>query len=115
MRKRLFDKKVKKLNLVTNIINSPSVTATALTATAGTVVTLDGTTAGIDTVNASKALNVSGLATAVNLTINTIFKVPTSPIHAASGLEAGDYGTFYFSGDYIFVAKSGSWCSGVLA
>lgn len=114
MRKRLFDKKVKKLNLVTNIIDSASVTATALTATAGTIVTLGGTTAGIDTVNASKALNVSGLGTATNLTVNTVLKLPTSPIHEASGLLPADYGTFYFSGLCIFVAKSGTWVSGTL-
>ncbi len=115
MRKRLFDKNIKKFNVVINPINSPSVTAVALTATTGTIVTLDGTTAGIDTVNASKAMNVSGLATATNLTINTMFKVPISPIHAASGLLPADYGTFYFSGLHIYVAKSGTWVSGVLA
>ena len=115
MSNRLFDKNIKKLNLVMNIIDSPSVTATALSATAGTITTLDGTTAGIDTVNASKAVNVSGLATATNLTVNTMFLVPTSPIHAASGLLPADYGTIYFSGTHIYVAKSGTWVSGVLA
>jgi len=116
MRKRIFDKKVKKLNLVTNIIDSASVTAAALTATAGTVTTLQGTTAGIDTVNASKAVNVSGLATVTNLTINTAFKVPLSGVVAEARLSGGDYyGTFWFSGLHIYVAKSGTYVSGVLA
>ena len=111
MRKRLFDKKVKKLNLVTSIIDSPSVTATALTATAGTVTTLAGTTAGIDTVNASKALNVSGLGTATNLTVNTALKLPAAA-YKTSGM---DYGVFYFTGVTIYISKSGAWVSASLA
>ncbi len=111
MRKRLFDKKVKKLNLVTSTIVSPSVTAAVLVATAGTIVTLDGTTAGIDTVNASKALNVSGLATATNLTVNTALKLPTAQ-YKSSGME---YGVFYFTGLSIFFSKSGEWVSASMA
>lgn len=111
MRKRLFDKNIKKYNVVINPIDSPSVTATALTATAGTVTTLAGTTAGIDTVNASKALNISGLATATNLTINTQLKPPRAA-YKSSGMA---YGVFYYTGAYIYVSRSGVWESGALA
>ncbi len=111
MRKRLFDKKVKKLNLVTSTIVSPSVTAAVLAATAGTIVTLDGTTAGIDTVNVSKAMNVTGLATITNLTVNTALKLPAAE-YKSSGME---YGVFYFTGLSIFFSKSGEWVSASMA
>jgi len=115
MRKRLFDKNISKYNVVINPIDSPSVTATVLSATTGTVVTLAGTTAGIDTVNASKATNVSGTLTAVNATINTLFKLPkTEPIAEAALTGADYYGAFYFSGLCLYVAKSGTWVSGTL-
>ena len=111
MRKRQFNRAVTRFNVITNPIVSPSVIATALSATAGTITTLDGTTAGIDTVNVSQALNVSGLGTATNITINTVFKPPRAE-YKSSGM---DYGVFYFTGTYIFVSKSGAWVSGVLA
>ncbi len=111
MRKRLFDKNIKKFNVVINPIDSPNVTATTLTATAGTITTLGGTTAGIDIVNASKALNVSGLATATNLTVNTVLKLPGAA-YKTSGM---DYGVIYFTGLSILVSKSGAWVGTSLA
>ena len=121
MRLRNHHKRIKKANLITSIIDSPSVTAvaaviTTLETTTGTIVTLAGTTAGIDTVNASKAMNVSGTLTAKNATINAFLTLPTSEPIAAAALTGGNYyGAFYFTGLTLFIAKSGTWISGVLA
>ena len=111
MKKRRFDNDVDHSNVVRTKIDTAELTADVLMATTGTITTLDGTTAGIDVVNASKAINISSTLTIPTLTIDTKLSIPTSP-YKTSGME---YGVFYFTGHRLYSSISGAWISASLS
>ena len=82
-------------------------TLATATITTGTITTLAGTTAGIDIINASKNLNVSGI-----LLVDSVLQVPVNATTPATGNE----GSFYVSGDatYFFFYINGTYKSGAL-
>jgi len=108
----------------TALINDLTVATAAITTaaiTTGTVTTLLGTTAGIDTVNVSKAISVtSALTVAGRGRFTTRLESPLTPYCDISSVAVAK-GSIVVSGAYIFAGVSGAaagqvcWKSAALA